>query len=236
MTIVFRSIESRASKDLLRLVVNPLAENFNRKCTLAQRISFALGTRSLTIIWAHRWTDLLSHRCVCFSYSLDFIFILSQNIQLFILWNDTLLHHSICQVATDNVPSIVHVAITHMTVCFALSVFFFSQRISTYALLWCPPLSGGSYGLSICTSPITNDGVFLYVPLDLFCFISENPVSLLLLFINWIRPLWFPLQHVSGEANRHLSKSNIYGIYQRKMFRCLIACSGSVFDVIWMST
>ena len=82
------------------------------------------GTRSLTIIWAHRWTDLLSHRCVCFSYSLDFIFILSQNIQLFILWNDTLLHHSICQVATDNVPSIVQVAITHMTVCFALSVFF----------------------------------------------------------------------------------------------------------------
>ena len=139
-----------------------------------------LGTRSLTIIWAHRWTDHLSHRCVCFSYSLDFIFILSQNIQLFIVWNDTLLHHSICQVATDNVPSIVHVAIG----VFCSLCIFFSQRMSTYALLWCPPLSGGSCGLSICTSPITNDGVFLYLPLDLFCFISENPVSLLLLFIS----------------------------------------------------
>ena len=229
--MVFRSIELRASKDLLRLVVIPLTENFNRKCNLAQIISFALGTRSLTIIWAHRWTDLLSHRCVCFSYSLDFIFILSQNIQLFIVWYDTLLHHSSVRWQLTTYPQLC----TSLSVCFALSVFFSRREYPLTALLWCPPLSGGSYGLSICTSPITNDGVFLYVPLDLFCFISENPVSLLLLFISWIRPLWFPLQHVSGEANRHLSKSNIYGIYQRKMFRCLIAWSGSMLDVIWMS-
>ena len=199
---------------------------------MAQRISFALQTRSLIIIWAHRWTDLLSHRCVFFLYSRFYFYSLYTVIHCMKWYTPSSFHLSGGNwQRTLNCARRYH---THDGVFCSLCIFF-SQRMSTYALLWCPPLSGGSYGLSICTSPITNDGVFLYLPLDLFCFISENPVSLLLLFISWIRPLWFPLQHVSGEANRHLSKSNKHGIYQRKMFRCLIACSGSVLDVIWMS-
>ena len=72
--------------------------------------------------------------CVFFcTLSLDFIFILSQNIQLFIVWYDTLLHDSICQVATDNVPSIVHVAIG----VFCSLCIFFSQRMSSYDVLLC---------------------------------------------------------------------------------------------------
>ncbi len=76
----------------------------------------------------------------------------------------------ICQVATDNVPSIVHVAITHMTVCFALSVFF--SRIECRVARRPSPMT-----VCFCTS------------LSIFFVLSQrNPVSLLLLFISWIRP------------------------------------------------
>lgn len=83
-----------------------------------------LGTRSLTIIWAHRWTDLLSHRCVCFLYSLDFIFILSQNIQLFIVWYDTLLHHSSVRWQLTTYPQLC-TSISHTWRCVLLSLYFF---------------------------------------------------------------------------------------------------------------
>ena len=192
---------------------------------MAQRISFALGNQ----IFNHHLSSSLDRPpitpvCVFFVLSLSILFVFSLRIYSFFSLYDVI--HSFI------IPSVRWQLTTYPQLCsryhthdgvFCSLCIFFSQR-----------MSGGSYGLSICTSPITNDGVFLYVPLDLFCFISENPVSLLLLFINWIRPLWFPLQHVSGEANRHLSKSNIYGIYQRKMFRCLIACSVQCW-MIWMS-
>ena len=117
-----------ASKDLLRLVVNPQLKTLTENAILAQRFSLLLGTRSSL-------DRPITPVCVFFVLSRFYFYTLSEY-TVIIVWYDTLLHHSSVRwqlTTTLNCASRYH---THDGVFCSLCIFF-SQRISTYDVLLC---------------------------------------------------------------------------------------------------
>jgi len=151
--------------------------------------------------------------CVFFLYSLDFIFILPEY-PVYSLY-DTI-HSSI--IPSGNWQRTLNFARRYHThdgvFCFSV---FFSRIDCPFNHCYDALCRVAATVSQFARHHHTNDGVLLYLPLDLFCFISENPVTLLLLFISWILPLWSPL---SGDANRHLSNQTFSAFINER-------CSGS---------